>query len=194
MRSDGGPAASHTARLLAALAPDVRGLFARTKALVVDCDGVLTDGRIACDTVGGESLTFHVRDSAGLWQAKKAGIRIALVTGRSPGIAESRPTLFPFDEIRTNALDKAGALRSVLSVFGVEAADAAYVGDDLLDIAALRIAGLPVAVGDCDPDLVPFAQFVTRRHGGCGAVREVTDLILEAQGRRAAILAPPTAP
>lgn len=179
---------THVSRLLATLSPGLRSLFANAKALVLDMDGVLTDGRIHCRTDGTESVSFHVRDSSGVWQAHKAGLRIGLVTGRNTGIPEAFPKVFPFDARRSDALDKERALRDIADAWGIAPAEIAYVGDDLLDGPALRIAGLPIVVGDCDPDLLPLARYVTRRHGGCGAVREVTDLLLEARGARAAIV------
>ncbi|MCG3134945.1 MAG: 3-deoxy-D-manno-octulosonate 8-phosphate phosphatase KdsC [Planctomycetes bacterium] len=185
MRSD----ESRVARAFAALPGAIRAAFQRVELLVLDVDGVLTDGRIAVAADGTESLAFHVRDSSGLWQWKKAGFRSAAVTGRGSGIPERAASLLPFAAIRSNALDKAAALRSVLEELEVSADRIAYVGDDLLDGPALRMAGLPIVVGDAEPDLAPLASYVTRRHGGCGAVREVTDLLLEARGLRAPLLA-----
>jgi 3-deoxy-D-manno-octulosonate 8-phosphate phosphatase (KDO 8-P phosphatase) len=177
------------AAALGALAPEVRSLFASCRALILDCDGVLTDGRIGCASDGSEFLVFHVRDSSGIWQAHKAGVKTGLVTGRASGIPESKRSLFPFDAVRTGALDKAAGLRDVLATLDVPPALTAYVGDDLLDGPALRLAGLPIVVADADPELFPLARYVTQRKGGTGAVREVTDLLLEARGARAAILA-----
>ena len=163
---DGGPATTHTARLLATLPRGVQDSFAQAKALILDVDGVLTDGRIECRSDGTQSLSFHVRDSSGVWQAHKAGILVGVVTGRATGIPESFPKLFPFDALRVDALDKAKAIRELLDLWSVAPADVAYMGDDLLDGPALRIAGLPIVVGDCEPDLLPLARYVTRRHGG----------------------------
>lgn len=179
---------SRVARSFAALPGTLRAAFQRTELLILDVDGVLTDGRIAMDSSGAETLTFHVRDSSGLWQWKKAGFRAAAITGRGSGIPERAQKLLPFATIRSDALDKAAAFRSVLEELGADAARTAYVGDDLLDGPALRMAGLPIVVGDAEADLAPLAMYVTRRHGGCGAVREVTDLLLEARGLREPIL------
>lgn len=175
--------------ILASLAPDLREAFARVEALALDVDGVLTDGGITCRSDGSESLTFNVRDSSGIWQAHKAGIRVGIVTGRATGIPESKPAIFPFAGARTGWLDKAAGLRSLLAEWNVDPSRCAYVGDDVLDGPALRIAGLPICVADADPGLVPLARYVTRKAGGRGAVREVTDLLLEARGARAALLA-----
>lgn len=174
---------------LAAMDPDLRRAFASAEALVLDVDGVLTDGGVHAHSDGTESLTFFVRDSSGVWQAHKAGIKVGIVTGRATGIPESKTALFPLSGARTGALDKAAGLRSLLDEFGVAPARCAYVGDDLLDGPALRIAGLPVCVADAEPDVLPLARYVTRRPGGRGAVREVTDLLLEARGMRAAVVA-----
>jgi len=176
------------ADLLAAFAPDVRAAFAAAEALVLDVDGVLTDGGIHAHSDGTESLTFHVRDSSGVWQAHKAGILVGIVTGRATGIPESKPALFPFAGVRTGRLEKEEALRTLLDEWDVPAERCAYVGDDLLDGPALRLAGLPICVADAEADVLPLARYVTRRRGGRGAVREVTDLLLEARGARGAML------
>jgi 3-deoxy-D-manno-octulosonate 8-phosphate phosphatase (KDO 8-P phosphatase) len=165
---------------------DLRERFARTEALVLDVDGVLTDGGIQVATDGREALTFHVRDSSGVWQAHKAGIKVGIVTGRASGIPESKPALFPFSGARTGRLDKGAGLLSLLEEWGVAPERCAYVGDDLLDAPALRLAGLPICVADAEADLLPLARHVTTRPGGRGAVREVTDLLLEARGARIA--------
>jgi 3-deoxy-D-manno-octulosonate 8-phosphate phosphatase (KDO 8-P phosphatase) len=172
----------------------VREAFARAEALVLDVDGVLTDGGIHCHTDGSEGLTFHVRDSSGVWQAHKAGIKVGIVTGRASGIPESKPALFPFSGVRTGRLEKGEGLLSLLAEFGVAPERCAYVGDDVLDGPALRLAGLPICVADAEPDVLRLARYVTRRPGGRGAVREVTDLMLEARGARRAILAHFTGP
>jgi 3-deoxy-D-manno-octulosonate 8-phosphate phosphatase (KDO 8-P phosphatase) len=183
LRSDGSPAA-----VLASLDPDVRARFARAEVLVLDVDGVLTDGGVHCATDGSEALTFHVRDSSGVWQAHKSGIRVGIVTGRATGIPESKHALFPLSGARTGFLDKAAGLASLLDEWGVPPERCAYVGDDVLDAPAMRMAGLPICVADAELDLLPLARYVTRRPGGRGAVREVTDLLLEARGVRAALL------
>lgn len=177
------------AEILATLDARLRDDLARVEALVLDVDGVLTDGGIHAHSDGTESLTFHVRDSSGVWQAHKAGIRVGVVSGRATGIPESRATLFPLSGIRAGRLEKDIALRSLLDEWGVAPEHCAYMGDDVVDGPALRIAGVPICVADAEPDVRPLARYVTRRRGGCGAVREVTDLLLEARGARAKILA-----
>lgn len=184
-----GTAVVRAADVLAAMEPGLRYAFASAEALILDVDGVLTDGGVTAHSDGGESLTFFVRDSSGVWQAHKAGIKVGIVTGRATGIPESKPALFPLSGARTGTLDKAAGVLSLLAELGVVPARCAYVGDDLLDGPALRIVGLPICVGDADPDVLPLARYVTRRPGGRGAVREVTDLLLEARGARAGILA-----
>jgi 3-deoxy-D-manno-octulosonate 8-phosphate phosphatase (KDO 8-P phosphatase) len=176
------------AEALAALAPALRDLFARAEALVLDVDGVLTDGGIESRSDGTEALTFHVRDSSGTWQAHKAGIRVGIVTGRATGIPESKTALFPLSGVRAGRLDKGEALRSLLAEWNVAPERCAYVADDVLDGPALRLVGLPICVADAEPDVLRLARYVTRRRGGRGAVREVTDLLLEARGARAALV------
>jgi len=166
---DDGPAA-----VLAALPPDVRAAFERTEAVVFDVDGVLTDGRIHCRDDRTEGVSFHVRDSSGLWQLHKAGLRAGFVTGRATGIPEDRRRLFPFSAHRCDALDKETALRSILDEWSLAPERCAYVGDDLLDGPALRIAGLPICVADAErhrPDegVLTVVELHHRRLGVDGA-------------------------
>lgn len=177
------------AELLAGLGADLRADLAAAEALVLDVDGVLTDGTVHAHSDGRETLVFHIRDSSGLWQAHKAGVRVGYVSGRATGIPEAQRTLFPFDAFRAGRLEKGMALRSLLAEWGTDPARCVYVGDDLLDLPALRAAGIPVCVADATPDLLPLARYVTRCPGGRGAVREVTDLLLEARGARRVLVA-----
>ena len=175
------------AAILRSLAPAVREAFRAVEVLVLDVDGVLTDGGIHCSSDGSEALVFNVRDSSGVWQAHKSGIRVGILTGRATGIPESKPALFPLAGTRTGRLEKREGLLSLLAEWGVPPERCAYVGDDILDAPALLLAGLPICVADAEPDVLPLARYVTRRAGGRGAVREVTDLLLEARGARSAI-------
>ncbi len=183
---------SPVAARLASLDPAVRAAFARVEAVVLDADGVLTDGRIHVFSDGREAMSFHVRDSSGLWFLHRAGVRTAIVTGRATGIPESRRETLRVDEVRSGRLEKAGVVQDLLAGWKIPPARCAYMGDDLLDAPAMRLVGLAICPADAHEDLLPLAAYVTRAAGGRGAVREAADLVLEARGDRARILrAPP---
>jgi 3-deoxy-D-manno-octulosonate 8-phosphate phosphatase (KDO 8-P phosphatase) len=188
LRSDGP---SPVAERLDALPAPLRETFASVDALVLDVDGVLTDGRIHVLTDGREAMSFHVRDSSGLWFLHRAGIRTGLVTGRATGIPESRAATLRVDAVRSGRLEKASALRELLSEWNIAAERCAYMGDDLLDLPALRLVGLPLCPADAHEDVLGLVSYVTRAPGGRGAVREVADLMLEARGDRDRILRSP---
>lgn len=196
MRSRLEPDASETsARVqtvserLAELPPDVVERMRRVQAVVLDVDGVLTDGGIDVDAEGRQSLRFHVRDGSGIWLAHRAGIRCALVTGRGTGIPTHYAKTLPIDLVLESRHDKRAALDELAERWELGHDAIAYVADDVIDAPALHVAGLAVCVADATPDLHRIAHLVTRASGGRGAVREAIDLIVEAQGRRDALLA-----
>ena len=173
---------------LAELPAELRGAFGRIEALLLDADGVLTDGRVHVLTDGSEMMSFDVRDGSGIWLLHHAGIKVGVITGRRTGIPELRARSVPVDEVRSGVKKKDEMVAEVLGGWGIAAENAAFMGDDVLDGPALRSVGLPIAVADCVPDLRRLVRYVTRQPGGRGAVREVADLILEARGERAALL------
>jgi 3-deoxy-D-manno-octulosonate 8-phosphate phosphatase (KDO 8-P phosphatase) len=175
---------SPVARRLASLPAAVREAFARVDAVILDVDGVLTDGRIHVASDGTEAMSFYVRDSSGLWFLHHAGVRTGIVTGRATGIPESRADSLRVDAVLSGRLAKEPAVRELLALWNVPPERAAYVGDDVLDAPALRAVGLPVCVADAHEDVLPLARYVTAARGGHGAVREVADLVIEARGDR----------
>jgi 3-deoxy-D-manno-octulosonate 8-phosphate phosphatase (KDO 8-P phosphatase) len=156
--------------------------------LLVDVDGVLTDGRIIYSDAGAELKEFHVRDGSGLkfWlgQGKKAGI----ITGRRSPVVERRARELGLDVVIQGADDKRAALQRVLHELEVTAAQACYVGDDVPDVPLLRDCGLGVAVADACAEARAAADYITSANGGRGAVREVVELLLRAQGRWPTVL------
>ncbi len=162
---------------------EVERRASRVRLLLLDCDGVLTDGRIT-PVVGGEELKgFHTHDGHGLVMLHRAGLRSGIISGRTSRLVELRARDLGIAFVRQGALDKVGAFEGLLAEAGVEPAHAAYVGDDVVDIPLMRRCALGVAVADATPDTIAAADHVTRRPGGFGAVREVCELILKAQGR-----------
>ena len=170
--------------------PDgVREAFARVEAVVLDADGVLTDGRITISSDGTESMTFHVRDGSGTWMLHKSGLKIGVITGRDTGILERGNGGFKLDRVIAGSRAKDAALLGMLADWGIAPESAVFLGDDILDAPALRVAGVPVCVADATPEIHDLCVYVTRRRGGHGAVREVAELVLHARGLRDDLIA-----
>lgn len=151
--------------------------------LVLDVDGVLTAGGITYDDRGVELKTFHVRDGFGLTAWHRAGKHSALITGRSSNIVPIRARELGIRAVYQNAGDKLAALQLLQTEFGCSADQICSVGDDLPDMGVLAHCGVAVAVADAAPEIRRMADFVTSARGGCGAVREVIERLLKAQGR-----------
>lgn len=155
---------------------------AEVKLLLLDCDGVLTDGHITPVMGGDELKTFHTHDGHGLVMLHRAGIRSGIISGRTSRLVEARARDLGIAYVRQGALDKISAYESLLAEAAAEPAHVAYVGDDVVDIPLMFRSNLSVAVADATPDTRDAAHYVTRLPGGRGAVREVCELILKAQG------------
>lgn len=156
---------------------------ARVKLLLLDCDGVLTDGRITLLENGDEQKSFHTRDGHGLVLLHRAGLQSGIISGRTSSAVERRARDLGISYVRQGTWDKIKDFAEVLAAAGVEAVDAAYVGDDVTDIPLMRRCGFGVAVADATADTRAAAHYTTTLPGGFGAVREVCELILKAQGR-----------
>ena len=153
----------------------------RIRLLVLDVDGVLTDGRLFF-TAGGEELkVFHVRDGAGIVAVQKAGVTVAIISGRDSAAVTRRAGELGIRHVRQGAGDKGAVLDQLLAELGIAAAETACVGDDTPDAPMLHRAGLAIAVADTHPALAAAAHWVTSSKGGRGAVREVCDLLLSAR-------------
>jgi 3-deoxy-D-manno-octulosonate 8-phosphate phosphatase (KDO 8-P phosphatase) len=156
---------------------------ARIDLLLLDVDGVLTNGGIAYADDGREWKQFHVRDGSALkfWQA--AGKRAAILSGRTSSIVNLRASELGITPVIQGAADKLAAFRDVLEQTRMQPQQVCFVGDDLPDLPVLRHCGLAVAVADACPQAIADAHYVTRAAGGTGAVREVVELLLRSQGR-----------
>jgi YrbI family 3-deoxy-D-manno-octulosonate 8-phosphate phosphatase len=150
--------------------------------LVLDVDGVLTDGRITYGTGELEVKSFHVRDGSALKLWSRAGKHCGLITGRSSPLVAIRAAELDIEWVVQGARDKLLAYQGMLEKAGIVPEAVCYVGDDLPDLAPLQQCGLAVAVGDACPEVRACAHYITRTLGGCGAVREVIELILRCQG------------
>jgi len=154
----------------------------RIKMLLLDVDGVLTDGTFVPDGET-ESKRFHSRDGIGIVLARRAGLKLGLISGRSSGIVEARAKELQMHFVRLGVQDKLEALDEALAQEAVAVDAVAYVGDDLPDLVVLTRVGLAATVADAPLDVRSRVDYVTRARGGYGAVREVVELILESQER-----------
>ena len=157
--------------------------FGKIELLVLDVDGVLTDGKIILSPTGQETKEFHVRDGSGMKYWRRMGGKIAIISGRGSKAIARRAKELGVDALRINAKDKLPAYASVLAELNVPAGRAAVIGDDLPDLPLLRNCGFPVAVADAAPEVKKAAAYVTRTAGGSGAVRETIERILKGAGR-----------
>ncbi|HOD80728.1 MAG: 3-deoxy-D-manno-octulosonate 8-phosphate phosphatase KdsC [Planctomycetes bacterium ADurb.Bin126] len=162
--------------------------YAKLDTLVLDVDGVLTDGKIVLTPGGDEIKEFHVRDGAGIKYWQRVGHRLAIISGRSSPAVMRRAEELGVAAVRLNAKDKAPALEEILRELGVTPDRVAAVGDDLPDVPVLRRVAFPVAVADAVDEVRGLAAYVTQARGGYGAVREVIELILRKSGKWQRIL------
>jgi 3-deoxy-D-manno-octulosonate 8-phosphate phosphatase (KDO 8-P phosphatase) len=154
----------------------------RIKLLLVDVDGVLTDGTIIYDDKGVETKMFNVKDGLGIKMLIKAGIKVGIVTGRASKALYHRCDDIGISLIFDRARDKAGILNVITKQTGISAEHIAFVGDDLVDLPLMRKVGLSIAVADAHEMLLQDADMVTAAKGGAGAVREVCEAILKGRG------------
>ncbi|MFC1601480.1 KdsC family phosphatase [Candidatus Sumerlaeota bacterium] len=157
------------------------------KLLICDVDGVLTDGGIFLGHEE-EYKRYDSRDGSGLKYLMRSGVQVALLTGRRSQSVERRAAELGISLVRQRALKKLPVFVELLEEAGVTARQAAYVGDDLVDLPPMRAAGLGVAVADAAADVREYADLVTEREGGHAAVRELIELIMKAQGKWAAVV------
>jgi 3-deoxy-D-manno-octulosonate 8-phosphate phosphatase (KDO 8-P phosphatase) len=162
---------------------DVNRRAKRIKLLLMDCDGVLTDGRLWLMADGDEQKTFHARDGQGISLCHHAGLKTGIISGRTSSAVERRAQDLKMSYVRQDAKDKTKALDELLAAAGVTANECAYIGDDVADIPVMQRVALAVAVADAVPETKQAAHYLTELKGGHGAVREVCDLILKAQGK-----------
>ncbi len=161
----------------------LREAASRIKLLIVDVDGVLTDGRIILDDEGNEFKCFHVRDGHGIKLLLRAGIEVAIITGRESEVVRRRAAELGIREVRQRSKVKLVDYESIVSKRGLSDEQVAYVGDDIVDLPVLRRVGLPATVADAEDYVKEAVLLVTERPGGRGAVREVADLLLRAGGK-----------
>jgi len=156
--------------------------FRGVRLLLLDVDGVLTDGRIIWDSEGRESKQFFVGDGSAIKWLMRSGVAVAWLSGRSSAVVVKRAEELGVADVVQGAKKKLPAFRALLRRTGFRAEEVCYVGDDLHDIPVLKRAAVACAVADAPEEVKSVCQVVTRAAGGCGAVREVAERILRAQG------------
>ena len=161
---------------------------AKVRMLVIDVDGVLTDGAIVYGDDGVELKAFHVRDGSGLKLWQQQGFHVAILTGRRSRAVEIRAAELGIRTLVQGAADKLQEFTRLLAEGGLQLEEVCSIGDDLPDLPVLMNSGLAVAVADACPEVKAVAHYITRAAGGRGAVREVIELILGSQGRWQALV------
>lgn len=155
----------------------------KIKVLLLDVDGVLTDGRIIYDSRGRDSKFFDVHDGLGVYVLNKAGVKTIIVTAKSSGTIKPRARDMRVTEVFADVSPKSAILDKILKKYNVNKDEVCFVGDDLVDLGLMKVVGFPIAVFNACPEIKQAASYITIKHGGRGAVREVAELILKAQGK-----------
>ncbi len=153
------------------------------RLLLLDVDGVMTDGRIIFDSNGVESKFFNVKDGHGIKMLQRAGIEVGIISGRGSVVVSNRAAELGISLVYQKSLDKLTPYKEILERTELTDEQVAFMGDDVIDIPVLRRVGFAAAPADAVDDVFPFVHFTTRNRGGWGAVREVCDLMLREQGK-----------
>lgn len=162
---------------------DLAARFKKIKLLLLDVDGVLTDGRIIYDSKGRDSKFFDVHDGLGIFVLAKSGIKTILITAKSSKTIKPRARDMHVAEVYADIFPKTAILDKILKKYAVSLDEVCFVADDLVDLSLMRKVGLPIAVFNAAPDIKAAAAYITNRIGGRGAVREVVELILKSQDK-----------
>jgi 3-deoxy-D-manno-octulosonate 8-phosphate phosphatase (KDO 8-P phosphatase) len=160
----------------------------KIKLLLLDVDGVLTDGRIVYDSRGGDMKFFDVHDGMGVYALKKAGIKTILITAKGSRAIGPRAKDMQVEAVFENISPKTAVLDKILKKYRIATDEVCFVGDDLVDLCLMQSVGFPIAVFNAAPEIKQSASYITVREGGRGAVREVVELILKSQGKWAEIV------
>jgi 3-deoxy-D-manno-octulosonate 8-phosphate phosphatase (KDO 8-P phosphatase) len=150
--------------------------------LVLDVDGVLTDGSIVVDDRGVESKHFHVKDGGGIALWRKSGKKVAIISGRSARCVDVRASELGISPVIQGSTDKKASILKLLRDFGLEAEQVCSMGDDLADLPMLALSGLAACPSDASGEVVESVHYVSKLPGGRGAVREVVEILLKNQG------------
>lgn len=166
----------------------LRERASKIRMLVLDVDGVLTDGKLYFDQDGNETKAFNSRDGLGMKALQKVGIEVAVISGRKSPAVGHRMTQLGIRHVYQGREDKLDAFLELLGITGLDAQQVCFAGDDWIDLPVLMRAGLAVSVADAEEQVKQQVHWITRRNGGDGAVREICNLILAAQEKDQIIL------
>jgi 3-deoxy-D-manno-octulosonate 8-phosphate phosphatase (KDO 8-P phosphatase) len=153
------------------------------RVLILDVDGVLTDGNIIIDDAGRETKHFNVRDGHGLRMLMRYGVEVVFLTGRTSQVVSHRALDLGINEVYQGVFNKLAVFEEILRKKNIVSAATAFVGDDVVDVPVLRRVGFSATVADASADLKNAVDYVTEQKGGRGAVREICEIILKAQGK-----------
>ena len=163
---------------------EARELAKGLRVLLLDVDGVLTDGGIILFGTDGEAKRFDVQDGMGINLARAIGLKVGIITSRTSDVVQRRAEELSIDELFQGTKRKVDALSIVLDKYQIEASQAAYIGDDLQDIPIMEQVGIPIAVQNAVEAVKEYSMYVSRACGGHGAVREAIEWLLELRGDR----------
>lgn len=155
----------------------------KVKLVILDVDGVLSDGGIIIDGNGFEHKRFNVYDGTGIKYLQRCGLEVALISGRYSEPTTVRARQLGIEIVHQRAVNKLDVLNDIRTKLGIREEEIAYMGDDLIDLPVLRIVGFPIAPANARPEVKQVAELVTKNAGGQGAVREAAEFILKAQNR-----------
>lgn len=161
----------------------------RVRLVILDVDGVLTGGQIFFGNSGEMMKQFDVQDGMGISLLRQAGVRVAIITGRTSDIVRLRAAELHIDDVYQGSMSKKDAFCDLLAKYELKEEEVCYVGDDLIDIPVMRRAGFACAVANAVAEVRGIASYVTTKEGGRGAVREIAELILKTQGHWETLLA-----
>jgi 3-deoxy-D-manno-octulosonate 8-phosphate phosphatase (KDO 8-P phosphatase) len=160
----------------------IKELAKNIRLLILDVDGVMTDGGIILDNEGNESKRFHVRDGHGVKMLNRAGIKTAVVTGRKSKVVEIRAKELGITDVYQKVYQKSAVYEELLMKYQCGDENVAFMGDDIVDVELLKRAGISAVPADADEEAKKYAGIIMTKCGGRGAVREFTDLILKSSG------------
>lgn len=155
----------------------------KVKLLILDVDGVLTDGRIIYDSQGRDSKFFDVHDGLGVYLLKRVGIKTILITAKGSKTIKPRAKDMRVEEFYEDIFPKTKVLAKILKKHRIKTGNICFIGDDLVDLSIMKAVGFPVAVANASKDIKAASSYITQKKGGRGAVRETAELILKTQGK-----------
>jgi len=161
----------------------LKEIIKNIKLLAIDVDGVLTDGSLFYSKDGEAMKSFNVRDGQGIKLAQLYGLELAIISGRECEIVKNRAGELGIKHIFQHCHEKGKKIAEIANSLNIKLEETAFIGDDILDVPAFEVVGLSVCPKDAHPSAISKAKLVTERNGGCGAVRELIDLILKEQGK-----------